>query len=544
MHVGLLELLYPGKILGTVGQKPLWSRYLAASLRLAGYRTIILSTNGDVFSETNTLFTTQLKECDLLGLSISDPLAVEPVCCAIRALRQRGFKGMICVGGQTATLNCAYVLGVCPEIDCIVMSEGEVTLCELVNRLERNEDWRKIKGLAFRDGSSIVVNPRRKPPDISKIPWPSRDDQEIERDQHSVPVTVPILSGRGCKYNCRFCSVGSFFAFNGQQRWRRRPVHDVVEEITYLVKYYKVTDFLFVDDLFLAQDEKSVAWANEFARTVICLETGITFTISATVDSIREDVIEILKKAGLRRVFIGAESASPDILKYLGKWFTRRQVFEAHETSRRLKIPVSVSFMNFTPATEMFHLKENVSFFRRFSSSIIPGLLNKYQPYSGTPLYSQLKKEGRLGGQFPNEQYLGVDSRVEMVYKICRKCFGPLLELHREIARVGSIRLSNLSEARPSQDEWPVRKYQWLAEDNSFSEMVVRINQVVADLFEEVLAFVAMKGCSRDPMDTEQFVHQHSARTCEEVDTWAKVLKSYEVMYTSCGRSEKARSYT
>src|SRR5207253_6270917 len=78
-----------------------------------------------------------------------------------RVLRESGYTGHITFGHDFATLNHQILLELCPEFDSIVRGEGEVTICELANALEKNRPLEHVQGLSFRGQTGVVINPPR-----------------------------------------------------------------------------------------------------------------------------------------------------------------------------------------------------------------------------------------------------------------------------------------------------------------------------------------------------------------------------------------------
>ncbi len=348
----------------------------------------------------------------------------------------------------------------------------------------------------------------------------------------SVPV-MPILTSRGCHFDCVFCSVRSFYESGGHPTWRRRSVQDVLDEINELVCQYGATDFIFVDDLFLDRSQKAVTYAEEFIDAVRQRGLSLAFTISTTVDSVDQEVFGALRDVGLRQVYLGAESASPEILKYLGKWFQPVQIERAVEILRTLGIDASVSWMNFTPASEMRHLRENTSFFSRLGVDLLPSMLNRYQVYAGTPLYCQLRDAGKLRGEFPRFDYVGTDEKVDLAYEVCTAIFKPFLDVAHELRRLTSC----IRRTRFLPDEASSREDKWQPErDNSrdhggLNDIAAGINGDAASFFEKVLCLVESGGDSCQCESVSSFAHELASDVVSCCEGWLKTLKFFDVFF-------------
>ena len=324
--------------------------YLSGVLRQHGYQVNFINAALRNFSPQEMVNWIIKENYDLIGFTVPDVTLVEPTIAIVQALRKQGLKRHITIGGHAATFHCRDILQMCPLIDSVVLFEGEETISELVYAIRSGKEWRNIQGIAYRENGEVRTTGRRQfIRDLDEIPFPARDDLPFVLENLPDTGAVPILSSRGCYFNCGFCSVRAFYEFDGHPTWRRRSVGNVLEEIQYLIQRYSVNEILFVDDLFMSKSHTSKVYAEEFAKAVLDHHLRLIFTISATVDSIDKPIFELLREAGLRQVFLGAESASQEILEYLNKWFSPSDIENAVETLLDLDIDPSVSFINFTP---------------------------------------------------------------------------------------------------------------------------------------------------------------------------------------------------
>jgi len=410
--------------------------YLAASLRSRSHDVSLI--NGSL----RALSTNHLSRCvaesmpNLVGITLPDSTLVNPAFRLINEMRANGFAGHITVGGQTATFHWTEILTLCPQVDSVVLNEGEETICELADTLEQGKDWRSVRGLAsWRDGAPTRNKARNPIDNLDTLQFPARDDLQYSRE---VPEAgpVPILSGRGCHFNCAFCSTRSFYESGGRSTWRRRSVANVIDEMERVVSHWGETEFLFVDDLFLDRSGQAASYADEFTRALVERGMPITFTFSTTVDAVQGERFMHLREAGLRRVFMGAESACPELLQYFNKWFTPEHIERSVEILNDLDIDSCVSWINFTPVSKIRHLRENVSFFFDLGTDLLPGLLNRCQMYAGTPLYQRMKQSGSLTGRFPNYDYVATDPKVDVVYEVSKATFRPFLAVARKLQQI------------------------------------------------------------------------------------------------------------
>ena len=148
------------------------------------------------------------------------------------------------------------------NVDYVVIGEGEITLKELINKLDKNEnDFESIDGLAFRkDGKTIRTSPRQILKELDTLPMPAWDLININ-DYKDIWLTnkkyfsLNIATTRGCPFKCNWCAKPIY-----GNRYNVRSPKNVVDEITFLQKTFGVNHFWMCDDIFGLKP----GWVQEF----------------------------------------------------------------------------------------------------------------------------------------------------------------------------------------------------------------------------------------------------------------------------------------
>ncbi|MFL6373115.1 MAG: B12-binding domain-containing radical SAM protein, partial [Pyrinomonadaceae bacterium] len=203
---------------------------------------------------------------------------------------------------------------------------------------------------------------------------------------------VPIETGRGCPYGCEFCTVTGFFG----DSIRFRTNESVVEELLRLKERArrekgKIAVF-FIDDN-LAINKKRL---KSLLHDIIAADAQLPFCSQISANLLGdEELIDLLKEAGARWVFIGMESIDPTNMADVNKTFSRPENYPAVlESLQRRNIYAVTSFI-----FGMDNDTEGVA--TRTVDQIeewAPGLpvFGMLTPFPGTPLYTRLKDSGRL----------------------------------------------------------------------------------------------------------------------------------------------------
>ncbi len=285
------------------------------------------------------------------------------------------------VGGPHPTLVLEEVKAN-PKIDYIVTHEGEITFPKLLAAIERGEPPKE----------RVLVGER---PDLDAIPFVDRelffeewrrcgyapDSPEVPFVPELPPPFLTIIAGRGCIYNCNFCQPAERIIFG---RFRQRGVPSVIEELKLLQGKYHFASFMFHDDC-LTNDRE---WVAEFCKTY--KRAGFTqpFFCQSRADIIvrHEELVELMANAGCRGYFIGFESGSDRVLRFLRKGTTREVNLKAAQICRKYGISVWANYMLGLPTETKEEVMETISMLKEMDPDYYSPAF--YTPHPGSDLYA------------------------------------------------------------------------------------------------------------------------------------------------------------
>lgn len=256
---------------------------------------------------------------DVLALSAMFVFNVRWVEDAVRYSRQYHPHAKIIIGGGYPTLFPERSLSR-HAIDDAVMGEGEATLLHILNRYNQHKDpdfeeLFPFDGYASKDdnGRVTVQDGRKQFLDLALLPLPAWQALDIERYfAMSGERVMPIQGSRGCPYTCTYCST--YVAWG--RRIRYKPVHNVIAEIEDLNRRYGNPTLYFSDDNL----SFSKAWIVEFLQTLLAKGLTMDATVSNfSVKHLDEEIIALLKQAGVKEFGIAVETGSPAMQKKIRK---------------------------------------------------------------------------------------------------------------------------------------------------------------------------------------------------------------------------------
>ena len=231
---------------------------------------------------------------------------------------------VIVVGGYHATL-CPEDFDT-PDVDVVVVGEGERTFPELLAAGEESGDLEEVAGLVFRRGEEqVTTEPRQLLADLDQSPLPARHLTDAYRENYffqfwSSP--TPVETARGCPHKCKFCSVWVFH----RSRCRFKSPDRVLEELGRV----RSDIAYFVDDNFL----QNLRRAEKIHQLVKEAGLKLRYWMQARSDSIvrRPDLIERWASIGLSTVLVGFEKFREEELADLQK----RSSVETNEEAARI----------------------------------------------------------------------------------------------------------------------------------------------------------------------------------------------------------------
>lgn len=319
-----------------------------------------------------------------------------------------------------------------PLFDFIVVGEGELTMLELVQALERKDnDFSVIKGLVWRDDSGeIVVNEKRGViEDLDTLPYPARDFlQDAEHDERGgLLESVRIVTSRGCIAKCRFCCVNLYNKILGGKVWRGRSPKSVVDELEFLSKTYGAKVFNFADSSFEDPGNVGKKRAGEICQEIIRRQLPISAKVYIRCETFKSEedleLLRVYKKAGIDIVIPGVEASNDEELKLYGKNSTTEDNLRTLRILKDLDLFfVLPGFIMFGPNSTLETIKSNVAFlFECGHTDNLMVLGNVLMLLRDSSLYRSLVQEGRVTEDVSRfwelPSYTFLDPRAERLSK-------------------------------------------------------------------------------------------------------------------------------
>jgi anaerobic magnesium-protoporphyrin IX monomethyl ester cyclase len=169
-------------------------------------------------------------------------------------IKARDPNQLIVAGDRYASCAAESLLANHPELDILVMQEGEETLVEIANAMPSlQERLPEIPGIAYRDGHHVRFT-RQRPAldDLDALPFPDR--RGPIRSIAGVPTSY-LMGSRGCYGTCAYCCTTTLHRMSPGRRFRQRSVERIADEMLTLYQERGTRQFVFHDDNFLVPSE-------------------------------------------------------------------------------------------------------------------------------------------------------------------------------------------------------------------------------------------------------------------------------------------------
>jgi anaerobic magnesium-protoporphyrin IX monomethyl ester cyclase len=332
------------------------------------------------------------REYDVLGISVMFVFNIRWLRQAVAFSRKYHPQAKIIVGGGYSTIfpeKCLKDL----EVDTVVIGEGEPTLVYVLNRYNHYSDPAfeakfPFNGYGEKDPEgNIRVVPLTHFIDMNEIPAAAWEYLDVDKYfKNSGDCMLAIEGVRGCPYHCTFCNTQLSWGY----KLRYKKVDTLIAEMLEL-------DRKFHAQLHFIDDNRSInrQWMMDFLHKV--LENHIQLEpvpSSFHAHHLDEEMLDLLKKGGIKTVGIAVETGSPEMQKCLKKNLDFDKVREVVRLIKSKGLRVHVNYLFGFPHETLAQVQETLAIARELKANSNQFLI--LVPYPGTELYKQAQEDKLL----------------------------------------------------------------------------------------------------------------------------------------------------
>jgi radical SAM superfamily enzyme YgiQ (UPF0313 family) len=330
----------------------------------------------------------------LVGVSLNC-IQLEGGYSVIKAIRESSPGITVVVGGPHPSGIKEQIFEECPEIDIVVVGEGEQSMLQLVGAIAGGGDLSDVKGIIYRKNKTIVHNePRTHIHNLDMLPQPNYD---LLVGPFSYPGTNPLgaipqvhlMAARGCPFRCTFCNDS---VWGGRVRFR--SPQSVADEIQLLAERFKAREVYFQDDTLNITKSYLHGICDEIIKRGLNEKLIFKAPLRANESSIDEALLEKAKAAGFWMFFFGVETGNPDIMISINKKLRHEEIERAFDLTRRADIKRFASFMIGNLGESRSTVRDTYNFFRKIDPDFSG--LSIAIPFPGSKFHEQAKERGLI----------------------------------------------------------------------------------------------------------------------------------------------------
>lgn len=332
---------------------------------------------------------------DLLAVGITS-LTGSPLKDAIHfseKVKQHAPETPVIWGGWHTSLFPEQVLKDVPEVDISVQGQGETAFKEIIEALENMRSFAAIRGIVYRNAEgTITKNPPRIMEDVGALPRINYDLIDVERYfKAKGRRQFDFITSAGCFFRCTFCADPFVF----ERKYSGLMPDRMVEDLLYYHARYQFDDLNFQDETFFTYPKRILEMAQAFK------DAGTPFTWAATMRADQGNRLDLedfklCQEGGLRRLLIGVESGSQEMMDWLKKDIKIEHVRLCADRCKELGIHVIFPFIVGFPKESEKSVQSTKDMIRELAlmSPKFETPVFYFKPYPGTKITDEVVQEG------------------------------------------------------------------------------------------------------------------------------------------------------
>ncbi len=316
-------------------------------------------------------------------------------------------------------------------IDYLILGEAEVTVSDFLLK------GKNAKGLAFFDDNyNFVLNKRsndERLKNLEDLPIPDFNDLPVKNYKawFGEGPWMTLFTSRGCPGNCSYCLIGGSTVFRGYgSKIRMMSAERIVQEVEILINDFDIKHVTFWDDCFTLDRNR----VEEFCNIIISKKIKFKWSCMSRVDTVDKDLIELMKKAGLKRIGFGIESASQKILDSIPKKVKAEDNYNAMKIAKEAGIWTWIYLILGLPEEDEESLRQTKEFVVKTKPDFL--FLGPATPFPGTKYFEDCKELKLLDRDMTRDiansmVVTGSSARISSKYLSAQKIEEAKNDIHR-----------------------------------------------------------------------------------------------------------------
>ncbi|MBI5789433.1 MAG: cobalamin B12-binding domain-containing protein [Candidatus Schekmanbacteria bacterium] len=333
------------------------------------------------------------KQPDVVGITTLTFTLID-VIDTIKTVKKAHSQAKIVLGGPHVHLFPQETINL-PGVDFLVLGEGEKTFCYLMNNIDNLEALKRFKGLVFKENGALInTGEAAFIENLDELPYPARLLTSYKKYSSLMAggaLITTMITSRGCPFKCVFCDrphLGKSF--------RARSAQNVLQEMEECMKM-GIKEFLVYDDTFTLDRKRVFA----ICQAIIDRKWDISWDIRTRVNTVDEEMLDILKRAHCKRISYGIEAGTDRVLGVLKKGITIEQTKKVIKMTKKKKIDVLAYFMIGSPSETKEEIMQTIALAQELEPDYVH--FSILTPFPGTHIYKEGLQNGFIAKDYWRE---------------------------------------------------------------------------------------------------------------------------------------------
>jgi anaerobic magnesium-protoporphyrin IX monomethyl ester cyclase len=384
-HVVLVNPPYPEDVPQAVFI-PLGITYLTAVLEQNGYEVDVVDCQVSRPSQRELEDKFKSINPDIVGVTAAT-VTYFPALQILKAAKAALPNCVSMIGGPHVTVLDERTFTESSDVDIVVRGEGEQTMLELARLVSDGnmKSLSEVTGITFKKNGQVFRTPNRSfLEDIDVLPYPAHKHFDMSRYRINGKLYMPIITSRGCPFNCTFCLASKMCG----KGFRARDPSKVVDELEWLRDTFGAGAFAFYDDTFTFDLDRAIAICDEMKAR----KFDLPWDCRTRVDRVSKELLTKLRSTNCQLIHFGVESGSQQMLNTMRKGTTVEQNANAIKLAKESDILVAISVVIGYPGETPEMLQQTIHFIHETKPDYV--YMCEAVPYPGTQLYDYIKELG------------------------------------------------------------------------------------------------------------------------------------------------------
>jgi anaerobic magnesium-protoporphyrin IX monomethyl ester cyclase len=365
---------------------PLGLGYLAAVLEENQYEVTVLDLQISRPTQPQLEAELSRSNADIVGITTST-LTYNPAADVAQTARNVLPNALVVLGGPHVTALPEQTLQTLPAADIVVRGEGEQTMLELADLASKGtlDNLAGVSGITYRKNGQITATGTRAfIENLDVLPHPAYKHFPLSRYRMAGKNYLPIISSRGCPFQCTFCMASKMCG----TRFRVRSPQKVIEELEWLRDTHHADAIAFYDDTFTIDKKRAIAICDLIKQH----KFDLPWDCRTRVDQVNREILVKLRDANCKLIHFGVESGSQKMLNAMKKGTTVSQNAAAIKLVKEVGISVAISVVVGYPGETETELQQTFDFIKQTKPDFV--YVCQAIPYPGTELLGILHDMG------------------------------------------------------------------------------------------------------------------------------------------------------